>query len=123
MQPLHILIAHPDSMAAATLAHSLRQHFRGVATISSLDDLRGAIVEQGIEIVVLDLEMVTPTQLEELCCKFRHVGFVGVHRVADEELWARVLDAGAVDCCSTNDVVGITHAARHYAETAHISAA
>ncbi|HMK28590.1 MAG TPA: hypothetical protein VK473_02825 [Terriglobales bacterium] len=120
---LSILIAHHDGMAAATLATSLRPHFRSVALVGSIDDLRSAIVEQGFDTVALDLELVTRSALEELCRKFPQVGFVCIHRLADEELWAQVLSAGAADCCFTTDVAGIAEAAHRHARSAHISAA
>ncbi|HXZ81107.1 MAG TPA: hypothetical protein VEG30_14355 [Terriglobales bacterium] len=123
MQPLRIVVAHQDFVAATTLAKSLRSHFRSVGMVGSIDDMRSTMAEQAIDVAVLDLELLAPAELEELCHDFPQVGFVCIHRLADEELWARVLAVGAVDCCSTNDVAGITYAARHYAEISHISAA
>jgi len=47
--------------------------------------------------------------LEALHRSFQSTSIVCTHRVADEEMWASALAAGASDMCSSADVDDIVH--------------
>jgi len=48
---------------------------------------------------------------------------VCTHRLADEEIWTNVMNAGASDCCLPSDVNGIMFAVRRYAAKSRSAAA
>lgn len=119
MTPLSVVVAQKDQASAATLAHSLHQHFKDVRVAESRDELLRLIPRNRAQVAVVDLELLdlaTVTQLHEL---FTGTVIVCTHRLADEKLWADALAAGAADCCYDSDVRGIVMAAyRHFGEHA-----
>jgi DNA-binding NarL/FixJ family response regulator len=111
MRPLNVVVAQSDSINAERLAASLYDHFRSVAFARSLEELRDAIPKHRADVAVVDLELVGLPELESLHQSFRNTSIVCTHRVADEEMWASVLAAGASDMCASNDVSGIVSSA------------
>jgi len=57
----------------------------------------------------VDLELVGLPDLEHLHQAYRNTSIVCTHRVADEEMWASALAAGASDMCSSTDVDDIVY--------------
>jgi len=109
MRPLNVVVAQSDSKHAEHLAASLHSHFRSVAVARSLEELRTAIPKHGARVAIVDLELVGLPDLEHLHQSFGGTSIVCTHRVADEEMWASALAAGATDMCSSTDVADIVH--------------
>jgi DNA-binding response OmpR family regulator len=105
------IIAQSDATAAAQLAEVLRQHCRSVLIAKNADDLRYGVPRHRAELVIADLELLDLQKVRELHNEFGGVHIVCTHRVADEELWAQSLAAGADDCCYTGDTEAILRAA------------
>ncbi|HZQ21504.1 MAG TPA: hypothetical protein VFA89_01780 [Terriglobales bacterium] len=89
----------------------MAQSFRSVHAVHSLDELRSRIARQRSEVVVLDLELLSVTELQALTRDFPGLTIVCTHRLADEDMWAPTLSAGAADICPADDTRGITAAA------------
>ena len=112
MQSLSILIAQADGKVGDLLAANLRTHFREIRIVCSLHELREELSRKGEPYaLVVDLELVNFQELHELCGWYLNTEVICTHRLADEEMWVAALDAGAADCCATNDIVGILRAA------------
>lgn len=104
MKPLNVVVAQLDSKNAERLAASLYSHFRSVAVARSLEELRDAIPKHRADVAIVDLELVGLPEVEELHENYRNTEIVCTHRVADEEMWASALAAGASDMCASGDV-------------------
>ena len=63
---------------------------------------------------MVDLELISKTELRALCMEFRSTAFVCIHRLADDQMWSEALATGAMDCCRANDLRGILLAADRY---------
>lgn len=122
MLSLNVVLAQHDPSAASTLANNLRGQCRAV-TVSEKAQIRQAILKARANVAVLDLEMFSLPEVKEICSEFRDVSVVCTHRLADEELWTRVMNAGAADCCLPTDVNGILFSVRRYAALARGTAA
>ena len=110
MRPLNVVVAQLDPRNSDLLAASLNRHFRSVAVARSLDELRDAIPKHRAHAAVVDLEMTGFGSIEDLRRRYPNTNIVCTHRVADEEMWASALDAGASDVCCSNDVDAVVHA-------------
>lgn len=104
MRPLNVVVAQLDSRNAERLASSLHSHFGSVVVARSLEELCDAIPRNAADAAVVDLELVSLSDLENLRQNFGDTSIVCTHRVADEEMWALALAAGASDMCSSTDV-------------------
>jgi DNA-binding NarL/FixJ family response regulator len=111
MRPLNVVVAQMDSRNAERLAASLYDHFPSVAVARSLEELRDAIPKHRADVAIVDLELVGLPELEDLHRRHRTTNLVCTHRVADEEMWAQALSAGASDMCASTDVQGIVRSA------------
>jgi DNA-binding NarL/FixJ family response regulator len=109
MRPLNVVVAQLDSKNTERLAASLYGHFRSVAVARSLEELREAIPKHRADVAIVDLELVGLPDLEDLHRTFRSTSIVCTHRLADEEMWASALAAGASDMCSSTDVDGVVY--------------
>jgi len=122
MLSLNVVLAQHDPAAANTLVNNLRGQCRAV-TISKKEQLRQEIMRSRASVAVLDLEMFSLPEVEEICEEFKNVSVVCTHRLADEKLWTNVMNAGASDCCLPTDINGIMFAVRRYAARARGAAA
>jgi DNA-binding NarL/FixJ family response regulator len=122
MLSLNVVLAQLDPTAATTLVNNLRGQCRAV-TLAEKTQLRQTILKARANVAVLDLEMFTLPEVQEICKEFSNVSVVCTHRLADEELWTSVMNAGATDCCLPSDVNGILFAVRRYAALARGNAA
>jgi DNA-binding NarL/FixJ family response regulator len=104
MRPLNVVVAQMDSRNAERLAACLYDHFRSVSVARSLEELRDAIPKHRADVAIVDLELVALPELEDLHQKHRSTTLVCTHRVADEEMWAQALSAGASDMCTSTDL-------------------
>lgn len=122
MLSLNVVLAQHDPTAVSALVNNLRGQCRAV-TVADKNQLRHALLNSRANVAVLDLEMFSLPEVQEICNEFRNVSIVCTHRLADEELWTRVMNAGAADCCLPSDVNGILFAVRRYAAHARGNAA
>jgi DNA-binding NarL/FixJ family response regulator len=123
MQTLNVVVASRDARAASRLAASLNQYFRSVAVAGSLDDVRRAIPKHRAHLAILDLELASVDEVEQLARDFQQTNIVCTHRIPDDEMWASVLAAGAIDCCPSDDAAGIVSAVDRYVRVAQSHAA
>lgn len=123
MRPLNVVVAQLDSKNAERLAASLYGHFRTVAVARSLEELREAIPKHRADVAIVDLELMGLPALEDLHRTYRNTNIVCTHRVADEEMWASALAAGASDMCSSSDVDGIVYSTLRSLDTSAASKA
>ena len=59
--------------------------------------------------------MASLSEVARLCHDFPAISIVCNHRLADEEMWAATLNAGAADCCPSHDTRDIVRAALRHA--------
>jgi hypothetical protein len=85
--------------------------------VSSLPLARTEIARLRAGFVILDLELLSYSEVKKLCAEFPSVVFTSVHRLADESMWLQSLAVGAVDCCQSNDVRGLLRASERCAST------
>ena len=107
MRPLNVVVAQLDARSAEHLAASLYAYFPSVAVARSLEELRDVIPKNNAGAAIVDLELIGLSGLADLHESYRDTAIVCTHRVADEEMWAAALAAGASDMCSSGDVNGV----------------
>ena len=122
MLSLNVVLAQNDPENASRLANGLRGQCRAV-TLAEKAFVRQALLKARANVAVLDLEMFNLDEVGEICNEFREVSVVCTHRLADERIWTRAMDAGAADCCLPSDVNGVLFAVRRYAAMARSTAA
>src|SRR5205823_4719856 len=101
------IIAQGDSVSAAELAAALQPFCQRVHVTQTPDEVRHAVPKHRAQIVIADLETLDLARVRELRSQFGSVQIVCTHRLADEELWAQSLEAGADDCCDSHDIQSI----------------
>jgi DNA-binding response OmpR family regulator len=111
MKPLSIVVCQSDSRLAQSLAASLCNYFRSVQVLSSVEEVRTAALRRRADVAILDMEMACLPEVERLHRDFSGLCIVCTHRLADEEMWTAVLNAGASDICHSADTQGILMAA------------
>ena len=100
----NVIVAQADSESAAKLASALHRLCKTVYLARTVEEVRNAIPKHRADVVIADLELLALPDIERLHHEFDHLAIVTTHRVADEELWAQSLQAGAVDCCYPSDL-------------------
>jgi len=123
MQPASVVVYQSDPRIAQALSSSLSQHFHSVRVARSADELRPTIARHRAEVLIVDIEPSSLTEVENLHREFPGVSIVCTHRLADEEMWAAALGAGADDVLPSSDTTGILHSALRSARTAHSAVA
>jgi DNA-binding NtrC family response regulator len=123
MQSLSVVIANRDSQAASQLAASLNAYFRNVSVARSLDEVRTAIPKHRAQLAILDLELASVADVEQIAREFNHTSIVCTHRIPNDEMWAAALAAGAIDCCQSADVASIVQAVDRYMKRVRANAA
>ncbi len=106
-----IILLQSDHNVAQMLAALLADSFHRVHVARSVDELRHAAAKHRPLAIVLDLESASLHDVESLKNEFQGIRVICNHRVADEEMWTRTLNAGADDCCPSSDMRGIMIAA------------
>ena len=107
MQQSSIILLQSDPNIAQMLSASLNNSFHKVHVAKSVDELRHVTAKQQPYAIILDLESVSLDDIELLKQEFKEIRIVCNHRVADEEMWTRTLNAGADDCCPSSDTRSI----------------
>lgn len=113
MYRLSVAIAVKDPATSDRLAHDIRRHFRQVALAHSGTELRHTIAKVRAEAAIVDLELLNPEELGQLCEEFPGTAVVATHRSPDNEMWTECLEIGAVDCCHHSDIDGMLRAIAH----------
>jgi hypothetical protein len=114
MPPINIVIAHRDPALPEVLAGSIQQQLHAIATAQNLDELRTSIARLRSPLAIVDLELVSFSELAELCREFSATAFVCTHRLADDAMWSQSLSLGAVDCCLASDLPRILQTSERY---------
>jgi DNA-binding NarL/FixJ family response regulator len=122
MLSLNVVLAQHDPTAATTLVNNLRGQCRAV-TLAEKEQFRQALLKARADVAVVDLELFSLPEVKKICDDFKNVSVVCTHRLADENIWTNVMNAGASDCCLPNDVNGIMFAVRRFAARARGAAA
>ena len=123
MKPLSVVVAQSNSKTAEMLAKSLYNHFRVVHLAGNLDELWRAIPKNRADVAIVDLELVSLCEVQQLKQEFPVTTIVCTHRLADETMWMDALAVGAADCCYSSDVRAIVMAASHTKPFTHAHAA
>lgn len=123
MKPLNVIIAQGDLRSAENLAVSLQSHFKFVALAQNVEEIRQAIHKHRADVVIIDLEASSLIEIDQLRREFSNLEIVCTHRLADEQLWAAALTAGAADCVHPSDIRSIVFAANRTKVMARTSAA
>jgi DNA-binding NarL/FixJ family response regulator len=123
MKPLTVVVAQSNSQTAEMMAKSLYTHFRVVHLTANMNELRQAIPRNRADVVIVDLELATLHEVQQLKQEFVATTIVCTHRLADEKMWTEALAAGASDCCYSSDVRAIVLAASHTKTVSHAHAA
>lgn len=108
---MHVVVISAGPDTATRLAARLRPHVASITVGRSLQEAREAILRKRSASLVVDLETLRLAEVQEFCREFRDTSVVCTHRLADEQMWAASLSAGASDCCYGEDVEGILKAA------------
>lgn len=104
MSQSSVVLALTNARSAEVLAVALHSHFDSVAVVHAQEHVRPALLKFRAGVAILDLEMISLSELEALHRDLPHVLLICTHRVPDDEMWAAALAAGAVDCFLTSDV-------------------
>jgi len=111
MQPLNVVLLQSDSRVAESLVSALASSSTSVRQVKSLGELRNSIDKHVAGIAILDMETASISDVEHLSREFPKARIVCTHRLADEDMWAAALNAGAADICPPSDTRGILRAA------------
>jgi hypothetical protein len=114
MRPINVVLAHHDAVLAERLAASLNKQFRNLVIAKSCEEIKLAVSRLRSPFAVVDLELLSLSEVKELCRGFPATAFVCIHRLADDRMWSDALAMGAVDCCCAADVPGILLASERY---------
>jgi DNA-binding NarL/FixJ family response regulator len=120
--PLQADPLQADPGLTASLITALRNSFRSIRTVRSLEDLRSTVASHRAVVVIVDMEIVSLADVARLSNDFSGLRIVCIHRLADEELWTAALSAGAADLCPSADTSAIL-AAVHRGGRKHPTAA
>jgi DNA-binding NtrC family response regulator len=123
MQPLNVVLLQSDSRVAQSLVSALAKTFTSVRQVQSLGELRSSIAKNRAGVAVLDMEKASISDIEHLSREFPKACIVCTHRLADEDMWAAALNAGAADVCAPSDTHYIVRTALRNAFIAHSAAA
>src|ERR1700745_3823099 len=122
MQALSIIVFQHDPRLSQALAATLSLHYHSVHAVRSLDELHLAIPRHHADVVIMDIEASCLKDVELLHREYPGLSIVCTHRVADEEMWAAALNAGASDMVPACDTMAIAQSAERYAPLAHAAA-
>jgi DNA-binding NarL/FixJ family response regulator len=111
MQPLNVVLLQSDSRVAECLVSALASSSTSVRQVKTLGELRNSIEMHVAGIAILDMEAASISDVEHLSREFPKARIVCTHRLADEDMWAAALNAGAADVCPPSDTRGILRAA------------
>ena len=123
MPPIRVVVAKSAEAIVASPVNLSGPDSTCFATVHATTDIRETVARLRAQLAVVDLEVVSFSELGELCSEFPATAFVCVHRLADDAMWARALAAGAVDCCLSADLERIVENANSYVAIKEATAA
>jgi DNA-binding NtrC family response regulator len=123
MQPLNVVLLQSDSRVAQSLVSALSRSCTSVRQVESIGELRSSIAKHHSSIAILDMEAASISDVEHLSREFPKTCIVCTHRLADDDMWAAALNAGAADVCPPSDTRGILRAALRDSSGTHAAAA
>jgi hypothetical protein len=103
MQPVCLVVYQNDPGTAQHLLAGLSRYFGSVKLASHYEEVRPTIVRSHADVLILDMEKSKPGEIGRLHQEFPFLHIVGTHRLADDELWAKVLNEGASDLCGPRE--------------------
>lgn len=109
--PTAVLILQNDPVRAQNLASQIRSVSEVVFVVQSLAELQRLASQFPIQIGILDLSLVTFREIVQLRRQL-DMEIVCTHHTADEVMWAKAMDAGALDCCFDDDGPAVCRAIR-----------
>jgi DNA-binding NtrC family response regulator len=107
MQPLNVVLLQSNPAISQSLTGSLGKSFHRVYEAQSVNDLRNSIVKNRAVVAIVDMELASISEVQMLARDFPGICVVCTHRLADEEMWAAALNAGATDICPSDDTRSI----------------
>ena len=110
MRSSPVILLQPASQISQELRAKLERVSGGVHLACSVDEAKRAIAHYRAGYAVLDAEIASFSDVAEITRDFPATAVVCIHRLADEQLWAEALNAGALDIFSPNDANGIVNA-------------
>jgi DNA-binding NarL/FixJ family response regulator len=113
-----IVVLQSDPFIAQALAGKLSSYFESVHVARNVHELRTAVPRYRAEAAILDIEVSCLSEIERLHRDFPQLAIVCTHRVADEEMWASALNAGASDMFPSSDTQGIVQSTMRTLEQA-----
>jgi ActR/RegA family two-component response regulator len=122
MQPLNVVLLQSDAEVAQNLQRSLQNYFSFIYLARSLSEAKTAIPKYRAQVLVLDMELAPRSEVEWLRREFPGICLVCTHRLANEEMWTEMVDAGASDLCFSADSRGILSAALRSTKAKSIAA-
>jgi len=111
MERASVILLQGNPRLSQTLIAGLSRKFQSVREARSLGDLRVAAAKHRAEVLIVDMEVASVSDVEHLTQEFPGVSIVCNHRLADESLWTKTLSVGAADCCPSCDPGSILRAA------------
>ena len=123
MKSPNVVLLQRDAVIAQSLLNSLSSSFRSVRAAKSLGDLRASVARTHAEVLVVDIESASLSDIADLSREFPRARIVCTHRLADEAMWAAALGAGAADIGPSSDTRGIISAALRNSQEARSAAA
>lgn len=114
MKPLSVVLLQSDAGTSRALAASLCHHFHAIFSVNSVLELRDAILKHHPEVVVIDMEIASLSEVQQISREFTGMCIVCTHRLADEQMWTAALSAGAADVCPSRDTRAIIDSTLRY---------
>ena len=123
MPSLNLVLFQSDPNITQSLVANLGGQFHSVYVARPQEDLHAAIASHRPKVVILDVELSSLGDVKALHKEFPGVAIVCTHRLADEEMWAAALAAGADDICPSTDTTAILRSVVRNAALARSAAA
>jgi DNA-binding response OmpR family regulator len=102
-----VVLLQGDAKVTNFLVTRLSPFFYKVSVLGSLDELRATASAESPDVALVDLEIVSMSEIERLCAALPTARIICNHRLADEKMWAAALGAGADDCVPSSDMRGL----------------
>lgn len=107
---LSLILVERDRDLARSLARRLRVQFHSLYILQSDNELHGRVGKNRPDAVVLDLESASLNAVSGLHRDFPALPIICIHRIPDEVMWVRALEAGASELCFSCDAEGLSSA-------------
>ena len=123
MKPFSVVLLEEDALVALGLVRLLQNQFDAIKVETSCANLRADVAKQRTALAIIDVESAGFEEIHKLHQEFPEMAILCTHRLADEEMWVRALDAGASDLCDSFDLASIVRSAMGEIENARSLAA